>query len=233
MIPSLVRLFIRLLATKARLVVLCLLASGMILLALVVRGNEDPIGATWRLFSIYALGGLVPVASLVIASSAFGDLIDDRTLVHLWLRPVSRTVLFAGAWLASVVVVIPFTVGVPVVALAVAGMPTHVIATAALSALLGTTAYTAVFTALGLKVRRALAWGLAYILIWEGAVANAGAGLAKLALRLSTRSIAHRAFEAAEIRYPLATWTSTALLVTVTVGALALGLRWLRRAEVA
>jgi ABC-2 type transport system permease protein len=233
MIASLARLFVRLLATKARLVLLGLLASGMVLLALVLRGNDDPISATWRLFSLYALGGLVPVASLVIASSAYGDLIEDRTLVHLWLRPVSRAALLTGAWLASIAVVVPFTVAVPAVALAVAGMPFNVVVTASLSALLGTAAYTAVFTTLGLKVRRALAWGLAYILIWEGAVANAGAGLAKLALRLSTRSIAHRAFDGAEIRYPLATWTSIVVLVCVTVGALGLGLRWLRRAEVA
>jgi ABC-2 type transport system permease protein len=233
MTTSLIRLFVRLLATKARLVILGLLASGMILLALVLRSNEDPVGATWRLFSLYALGGLVPVASLVTASSAFGDLIDDRTLVHLWLRPASRSAILAGAWLASVAVVVPFAVGVPAVALAVAGMPTNAILTAAFSALLGTAAYTAVFTALGLKVRRSLAWGLAYILIWEGAVANAGAGLAKLAIRLSTRSIAHRAFAGEKIRYPLATWTSIAMLTCVTMTSLALGLRWLRRAEVA
>ena len=89
------------------------------------------------------------------------------------------------------------------------------------------------FVALGLKLPRALAWGLAYILIWEGAVANAGAGLAKLALRLSTRSIAFRAYAGTKIRYPLATGPVVIFLGAVTIVALILGVRWLRNAEVA
>jgi ABC-2 type transport system permease protein len=43
--------------------------------------------------------------------------------------------------------------------------------------------------ALGLRVRRALVWGLLYILIWEGFVALAGAGAARLAVRSYTRSV--------------------------------------------
>jgi ABC-2 type transport system permease protein len=41
-------------------------------------------------------------------------------------------------------------------------------------------------------VRRALAWGLAYILIWEGFVANAGDNAARLAVRAYTRSVLSR-----------------------------------------
>ena len=43
---------------------------------------------------------------------------------------------------------------------------------------------------LGLRVKRALVWGLAYILLWEGFVASAGRSAARLAVRSwSTRSI--------------------------------------------
>ena len=135
--------------------------------------------------------------------------------------------------MATLIVVIPFAVLAPVVALVVAGMPLKAIIVGSTAAWLGACAYSAAFVALGLRIRRALAWGLAYILIWEGAVANAGAGLAKLAIRLSTRSIAHRGFEGGEIRYPLATATAVIVLVAVTLGALTIGNRWLKRAEVA
>ena len=230
---TLTRLFLRLLATKARLLGLGALSLGMVLLAIVVRNDVEPVRASWQLFSLYALGGLVPISSLVVGASAFGDLIDDRTLVYLWLRPVSRPVLLLSAWLATVILVIPFAVIVPTVALEFAGMSTKAMTTSAFSALLGTLAYSAVFVALGLKLPRALAWGLAYILIWEGAVANAGAGLAKLALRLSTRSIAFRAYAGTKIRYPLATGPVVIFLGAVTIVALILGVRWLRNAEVA
>jgi ABC-2 type transport system permease protein len=233
MFLSLVRLFLRTLATRGRLAVLTLLGFGMIGLAFLTGSADDPQLDTWRLFSLYALGGLVPVASLVIGSSAFGDLVDDRTLVHLWLRPVPRATLFGAAFVATLVLVLPFSVVAPVVALRVADMPSKAITVGAFSAVLGSCAYSAVFIALGLKVRRALAWGLAYILIWEGAVANAGAGLAKLAIRLSTRSIAYRGFEGGDIRFPLATPTAVIVLVVVTVCALSIGQYWLKRAEVA
>ncbi len=228
MLLTLTKLFVRLTATRARLLALGLLSLGMVLLA--VRVNENPTRA-WRLFSLYALGGLVPVASLVIGSSTFGDLVDDRTLVHLWLRPVSRPLLLLSAWSASVLLALPFTVLVPMLSMSVARMPASTIRTAVFSALLGTLTYCAVFVTLGLRVRRALGWGLAYILIWEGAVANAGAGLARLALRLSTRSIAFRSFDGESIKYPVATSTAISVLVVVCIGALALGTRWLRRAE--
>ena len=49
--------------------------------------------------------------------------------------------------------------------------------------------YSAVFVALGLRVKRALMWGLLYILIWEGFVAQANASAARLAIRSYTRSL--------------------------------------------
>jgi ABC-2 type transport system permease protein len=41
----------------------------------------------------------------------------------------------------------------------------------------------------GVWLKRFIVWGLAYILIWEGFIAQAGAGVARVALRKYTRSI--------------------------------------------
>ena len=232
MTVSLIKLFLRTLATRGRLAVLGLLAAGMVLLALVTRGANEPQLDTWRLFSLYALGGLVPIASLVMGSSAFGDLVEDRTLVHLWLRPVRRSTLYLAAWVATLILVLPFAVLTPMVALMVADMPGRAIRAGFIAAFLGAAAYSAVFVALGLRVRRALAWGLAYILIWEGAVANAGAGLAKLAIRLSTRSIAYRGFVGGDIKFPLSSVAAGTVLLSVTLVSVLIGIRWLKRAEV-
>jgi ABC-2 type transport system permease protein len=230
---SLVGLFLRLLATRGRVVVLTLLTLGMIPLAIYTGNRDLPQLDTWRLFQSYALGGIVPVSALVLGSSAFGDLIDDRTLVHLWLRPANRLVMVISAWVAVVIVCLPFSVLGSVAALAVAGMPGNAITNGALSCALGTVAYSAVFLALGLRVRRALAWGLAYILIWEGVLANVGSGLARIALRLSTKSIAYRKFADAEVDFALGVTSAVIALVVVAVGALALANRWLSNAEVA
>ena len=45
------------------------------------------------------------------------------------------------------------------------------------------------FTLFGVWLKRFIVWGLAYILIWEGFIAQAGAGVARVALRKYTRSI--------------------------------------------
>ena len=234
---SLVRLFLRLLATKGRLLALGGLTAAMALLALITGRSEAPIDDTWTLFRNFGLSGIIPIAALVMGSSAFGDLVDDRTLVHLWLRPAKRSLIVVAAWVAAVLVCLPFTVVGITLSMALAKMPSDAILAAGFSSLLGTLAYSAVFLGLGLKLRRALPWGLAYILIWEGVLANAGEGLARFALSLSTRSISYRSFTSAqetmELKYAFAASTGVMVLVGVTVVFLGLTLRWLERADVA
>jgi ABC-2 type transport system permease protein len=53
----------------------------------------------------------------------------------------------------------------------------------------GTIVYSALFLAVGLRIQRALVWGLAYVLIWEGFVARAGDSAARVSLASYTRSI--------------------------------------------
>ena len=234
---SLVRLFLKLLATKGRLLAMAGLTIAMLLLALITGRSDSPITDTWGLFRNFGLSGIIPIAALVMGSSAFGDLVDDRTLVHLWLRPANRSMIVGAAWTAAVLVCIPFTVVGTTASLVLAKMPSGSIAAGGFSALLGTLAYSAVFLALGLKLRRALPWGLAYILIWEGVLANAGRGLARVALSLSTRSVAfrsfHRAGETTDLNFAFATTTAVIVLLVATVVFLALTLRWLKRADVA
>jgi ABC-2 type transport system permease protein len=235
---SLVRLFLRLLATKGRLLALSGLTIAMLLLAVITgRSTYAPINDTWTLFRSFGLSGIIPISALVMGSSAFGDLVEDRTLVHLWLRPANRSLLVGAAWVAAVLVCIPFTVVAITVSLALAKMPSGAIVAGGLSSLLGTLAYSSVFLALGLKLRRALPWGLAYILIWEGVLANAGQGLARFALSLSTRSVSYRSFrdanESMDLKYAFATSTGVIVLVGATVVFLGLTLRWLKRADVA
>jgi ABC-2 type transport system permease protein len=234
---SLVRLFLRLLATKGRLLALSGLTATMLLLSVVTGRSNAPINDTWTLFRNFGLSGMIPIAALVMGSSAFGDLVDDRTLVHLWLRPANRALIVGAAWVAAVLVCIPFTVVGITVSLALAKMPGGAIVSGGFSALLGTLAYSAVFLGLGLKLRRALPWGLAYILIWEGVLANAGQGLARFALSLSTRSVTYGSFrnadEMMELKYAFATSTGVMVLIGATVVFLGLTLRWLKGADVA
>jgi ABC-2 type transport system permease protein len=78
----------------------------------------------------------------------------------------------------------------PLIASAVAlRLDAHAVFGAALATLSGAVAYTGVFTALGLRTRRSLVWGLLYIFIWEQFIARAGRGVRRYTVSAYTRSI--------------------------------------------
>ena len=92
-------------------------------------------------------------------------------------------------------------------------------AAAATASTLATVAYSAVFCGLGLRVRRALAWGLAYLLIWEEAVARVSHGAARASLFVSAGSIAARIARHSPPRNAVAWTTGLAFALVVTAVA--------------
>ena len=81
-------------------------------------------------------------------------------------------------------------VGIPLVlAAALVGGGVELISGTVVAVLVSITAYCAIFTAWGIRIRRALPWGLAYILLWEGFVAGAGRTAGRLAIRSYSQSI--------------------------------------------
>jgi ABC-2 type transport system permease protein len=186
------------------------------------------------LVSLFGFGLVVPVVALVLGSAALGNWVEDETLVYVWLRPVSRWVVAAAATLAAATVAVPVIVGsmTLLAALASAG-DSGVIVGTAIGTALGGLAYTALFVAVGLIIRRALLWGLVYVFIWEFFVARSGTGAARLSINSYAASIlAHWS----EIEIRLADRGVTAsYIVLAAVTAVAVGFTtWrLTRANVA
>lgn len=184
------RLLLRSVATRGRLIAIAALATISLSIALVVRivGPEDPLG-TGLGYANANLTTLVPVAVLVFGSATLGDLIDDGSLVYLWLRPVPSYLHVAAAWTATVTICLPL-VGAPVLlATALIDPDGGLLLGTLLGLLVAVAAYSALFVTGGIRFRRSLPWGLAYILIWEGFVALAGETASKLAVRSYVRSI--------------------------------------------
>ena len=143
--------------------------------------DENSAQAAADTVSSYGLGLLVPLATLWLGTSAIGDLVEDRLLAYLWLKPVPRWQLPAAAVLATFSVVVPLTT-LPLVASAlVAGAPKVAWATL-LAAPLATLAYAGLFAAAGLWFRRAVWWGLAFVLIWENVAAHVAEGAGRFSV---------------------------------------------------
>lgn len=157
--PLMYRLFLRNQATKGRLALLGGLGLIGLLLGLAIRfGNsDDPISDATHFIDGFGLVLLVPITALVFGSSTFADVTEDKTLVYLWLRPVSRMHVVFAAAAASVTICLPL-VAFPLVlsAMVAEGGPALVGGTA-IAVLASTVGYVGIFTWLGLRFRRALA----------------------------------------------------------------------------
>lgn len=177
-LAALYRLLLRTQITVPRLVGIATLGALSVIIGVFARWDSDPSQAAADAVSSYGLGLVVPLAALWLGTSAIGDLVDDRLLVYLWLKPVPRWQLPAAAMLATISAVVPLT-ALPLAASAFAAGAADIAWPAFLAASLAALAYSGVFVAAGLWFRRAIWWGLAFILIWENVAAYVVDGLAR------------------------------------------------------
>ncbi len=226
------RVLIRQIVSVGRLVALGALGAIMILVGWIVgnssrRGDDSSAqiildGASYA--DGFGLIVIVPIVSLVFAAASLGDARDDGTLVYLWLRPMGRAPLAAAAALASATVSLPLCV-VPTVLggwLAtdfVAGSGSVALG-ALVAAALGTVAYSCLFVLFGLLFRKAVLWGIAYVLLWEGLGVGLGDFAERLSLRGYTRSLLG---QIADLDLGFTTYeVVSAVIVLATVGAASL-----------
>jgi ABC-2 type transport system permease protein len=173
---ALYRLFLRTQVTLPRLLGIGALGGLAVVIGLIARWDDDPAQAATDAIAGYGLAILVPVAALWLGASAVGDLVEDRLLVYLWLKPVPRWQLPAAAILATLTIVVPLAV-LPLAAAALVAGAGDVAGAALLAATLAALAYSGIFVAAGIWFRRAVWWGLAFVLIWENVAAyTAGTG---------------------------------------------------------
>lgn len=237
MLAPLYRLLLRQQITRGRLLLIAGATAGLLVITFAMNRaleGEDRTEVVVGFLSVVSLGLVTPILSLVFASSALGQLVEDDTLVYLWLRPYSRWQLAVAAFGAAVTAALPATVIPAALGAAVGtGADGAVVAAVAGSTALAALAYSALFVFLGVLLRRSLELGLVYIFIWELFVARAGAGAARLSINSYPASVLARALD---LDLPQAERSSIASylvpLLIVPVGV-ALTTWWLNRMEVA
>jgi ABC-2 type transport system permease protein len=175
---ALYKLLLRTQVTVPRLLGIAGLGALAVLIGVFARWDDNPAQATADAAASFGLGILVPLATLWLGTSVVGDLIEDRLLVYLWLKPVPRWQLPVAAVLATATVVVPLT-AVPIVASTLAAGASEVAVPALLATSLGALAYAGLFVAAGIWFKRAIWWGLAFVLIWEQVAAYSAAGTAR------------------------------------------------------
>lgn len=170
------------------------------------------------------LGTLLPITTLILATSAFRDEIEDRTMVYLVVKPISRFRIVAEKYLAVIEsTILALWVGVIGTWVIVSGGSMAdslgVLVAALVTVLVGVAAYSAVFVAVSLIVPRALVVGILYTLVWESLLSRFIPGVWTLSVRHYVESIFVRLYDDPEVRLSNAVQIYSALpLLAITIG---------------
>jgi ABC-2 type transport system permease protein len=168
--PTVVRLGAKSIFGRWRGVLLFVLPVILVGLAVLVRSlagqDEEPTQHV-----LYGLGlvVVVPLVALLATSGLLAAEIDDGAISYLLAKPVSRYTIVASKLLVALVCVVAFG-AVPMLVSGFILLPSvpSVPVGFAVGALLGGSAYCAVFAWLSVLTRHAVVFGLVYLLIWEG-----------------------------------------------------------------
>ncbi len=211
-------------------------ALGLLVGILSLRGATDVRAA----YAGFTRGLLIPIiialGAFVIGSSAVTDEREDLTILYLAQTPVSRLRIVVETWLAAFAATLMLVAVPTVLAVMLAGRAEVSMAGKAdlvLAVVLSTAAYTALAVALGFFTRRAMLFGLAYVLLWESIVASFASSAGNFSVSSHARVVLARSLDVLtryEVKPPdTGVVTSLVVLVAIVAVALALAGRRLQR----
>jgi ABC-2 type transport system permease protein len=228
----------QLLAGRRLVIIALLVALPLVLPAVFANGADvEPATFTLELFRQMVLPVLLPVVALTFSTSTLGSELRDGTVTNLLLKPIPRPAVLGAKYLAAVVsslvVLLPAeTVGHLVAAGGLGS--TDLLTGMLLATVVGTLAYCALGLLLSLLMARALLVGLAYALLWEGAVVSVAPSAASLSIRGYTEGVLAAVLRGGGLGLEtrLGPVSATVLAAVVTLAALVLAARRLERMDI-
>ena len=180
---------------KRRLIVIALLSLLPVALAAAVASfssSGESLGDDFVTILVngMVISGIAPIVTMALATAAFGDEVDDKTLNYLTLKPVPRYQIVIPKFLASVIVASPVLIISSMLSVTIGlGGGIQPLLAVAIALFAGVVAYASVFTWAGLISSRALAFGLVYVFLWEGLVSTFLEGIRYVSIRNYTLAI--------------------------------------------
>jgi ABC-2 type transport system permease protein len=230
-------LALRQLSGKWRLIIMTVLAAMPVLITILMTNDETTpsvAGFEVSVLSAMLAGSITPLVVLAIASVAFGNELEDRTLANLTLSPIPRWQIVVPKLLAAITIATPFMAASAFITAYIAFLgDAKAMIAVTVSAIACVAMYASAFTWLGLMTTRAIGIGLLYIVLWEGFFSGFVSGVRLLSIRHYAIALMHSIDER---RFAESNHVSTALAVGVSAlvfaGFLALTIRRLRRMDV-
>jgi len=236
MILTLASVSLRGLLNRRRTLLLGLFGALVVLVAVLFQLADQPedesLAFTGQLLGNFGLAVLLPVVAVIVGTAAIGSELDDGTIIYLLAKPIRRgLVALVKAVVAWVIVMLLVSPAILVAGVVARGGDADLGVAYAVAAGFGALEYTAVFLALSLVTSRALVVGLAYVVIWEGAVAGLFEGTRILSVRQHALAIADAIGGEGAIEAPLELGPALVVGLLVTVVAVVIAIRRLERVE--
>lgn len=137
---------------------------------------------------------LLPLAALVLSTSALGDEIEDKTLHYLALKPMSRLRIVVEKFLGTLLITVPIAwVALLTVWLVISwgklDATGDLIVPMLVASLAGIAGFGALFLLISLYIPRALLAGIFYVFVWEATLSQFLPGIRSISIRHYTQSI--------------------------------------------
>ena len=186
---------LRQLLSRRRTLLLLLLGGVLVLAAGIFRlaGEESrALQFTSGLLASLGIGTLMPLVALIFGTGAIGAEIEDGTAIFLLAKPISRATVVLTKLAVAAVCSAALTCGPMLLAglIAAGGLGEGLVPGMVAGAAVGSLLYCSVFVAVSLVTGRALVFGLAYVLIWEGLLAGLFVGTRTFSIRQVTLALA-------------------------------------------
>ncbi len=170
---------------------------------------------------------LLPLATLVLATAALGDEIEDRTLQYLALKPIGRFRIVLQKFLAILIVAVPIVWAGIALTWAIASFGYYdgmrdLLLPALLSSLVAILGFGALFLFLSLVIQRALIVGVFYVFIWESALTRYLPGIRAISIRHYTQSLFVRLVD--DRRFTIAQVSAQSTVIITIFAIVAIGL---------
>jgi len=201
----------------------------VLLLVTVLIKLAHPQDPSWpsQVLGIFGFTVVLPLTALIIGTSVLGAEVDEGSIVHLLATPVPRSVVIGSKYAVAVVLTAAF-VAVPelLAALIATGGLTKLAVGLFVGALAGSVMYNAIFVMLSVVSTRAIAYGLAYVLVWEGLLGNFVSGARLLSVGHYSLGVASGIAHAGNaLNAGLSIGTSVVMGAIVTAAAILVAVR--------
>ncbi|HEY5521473.1 MAG TPA: ABC transporter permease subunit [Candidatus Limnocylindrales bacterium] len=237
-VPLVIQVTLRQLLGRRRTILLLLLAAVPVLLSIVfwAAGHASVHDFAVSVLDAVGVTLLLPIVAVLFGTAAFGAEIEDGTIVYLLAKPISRWAIVVAKLVGAAGMTALLTVASVFVSGAIVLAPLGEDGAAATRAfvaamIVGSICYVSVFLVVSLFTRRALLIGLAYVLIWEGALSNLLPGIANLSIRQYSVGVANAFWQMTPEEARLSPSTALPLAVVVVVVALVIATWRLMRFE--